>query len=310
MSEPPIGIAATAELASTPQQAKRPILYVTGMSGAGMSTLLKALEDLGYEAVDNLRPALIPALIAQGAAQGRGLAVGIDSRNAEFNTPELLLQLRQMREQAGLDIALVFLECGDDALLRRFSETRRRHPLAIDRPVIDGIQQERLLLGALREQADVVLDTSLLSLHELRRYAVGQFRLGTQGGLTIFVTSFSFRQGVPREADLVFDARFLANPHWESTLRALTGKDAPVGDYIMQDPAYQPFLDGLLAWLLPLLPRYAQEGKSYLTLAVGCTGGKHRSVFIAERLTAVIAAQSYIVGLHHRDLERGGKIEG
>lgn len=288
---------------------QRRLVYVTGMSGAGMSTLLKTLEDLGYEAVDNLRPSLIPTLVAHGAKQGRPLAVGIDSRNAEFNAPELLMQLRQLRADPALKVTLIFLDCGNDVLLRRFSETRRRHPLAIDRPVVDGIQYERELLGGLRDKADLVLDTSLLSLHDLRRYAVGQFKFNPENVLSVFVTSFSFRQGVPREADLVFDVRFLANPHWEPSLRPLTGKDAAVGTYIEQDQGYRPFIAGLLAWLTPLLPRYSHEGKSYLTLAVGCTGGRHRSVYVAEQIATAIAAHDYVVGIHHRDVERGGKSE-
>ncbi len=290
--------------------APRRIVYVTGMAGAGMSTLLKTLEDLGYEAVDNLRTSMIPALIAQSgndkAEKLRPLAVGIDSRNVEFNAHELLFQLRQLRGQPGLAATLVFLECGDDVLVRRFSETRRRHPLALDRPVVDGIQYERELLAPLRDHADLMLDTSLLSLHDLRRLAVGHFKLGPQNGLTLFVTSFAFRHGVPREADLVFDVRFLANPHWEQALRPKTGLDAAVGAYIAQDGDFAPFMDGLVKLLTPLLPRYTQEGKSYLTIAVGCTGGRHRSVYVAEQLTNQLAAQGYIVGVSHRDIERGG----
>ncbi len=285
--------------------APRRLIYVTGMAGAGMATLLKALEDLGYEAVDNLRPSLIPELVAHGAAAGRGLAVGIDSRNADFDASALLQQLLAMRADAGLAVTLVLLDCDDDVLLRRFSETRRRHPLAIDRPVGDGIQRERAILEPLRAAADLTLDTSLLSVHDLRRWAAGQFQQGLQGGLTIFVTSFAFRSGLPREADLVLDVRFLKNPHWDAALRPLTGLDAPVGQAIAQDPDFLPTLDRLTGWLTPLLPRYAQEGKSYLTIAVGCTGGRHRSVYMAEQLAQRLAAAGHIVGVQHRDLGRG-----
>jgi RNase adapter protein RapZ len=284
---------------------RRHLLYVTGMSGAGMSTMLRALEDIGYEAVDNLRPTLIPNLLTQQTVANKPLAIGIDCRNSEFNSAALLQQIEMLRTQPDVEPLLIFLECGDDALLRRFSETRRRHPLAIDRPVIDGIQQERGILAPLRAHADHVIDTSLFSLHDLRRLAAGQFRLRAQAELIISVTSFSFRQGVPREADLVFDVRFLANPHWDAPLRPLTGLDLAVGDYISADAALEPFLNGLFAWLLPLLPRYSQEGKSYLTIAIGCTGGKHRSVFVAEKIAASIAAGGFITTTHHRDLERG-----
>lgn len=286
----------------------RRLIYVTGMAGAGMSTLLKTLEDLGYEAVDNLRTSMIPALVTQSAADAQGVArpvaIGIDSRNVEFNAAELLFQIRQMRGQKHLAVSLVFLDCSDDVLLRRFSETRRRHPLALDRPVVDGIQVERGLMQPLREQADLALDTSLLSLHELRRLAVGHFRFGQQNGLNVFVTSFAFRHGVPREADMVFDVRFLANPHWDAALRPLTGRDAAVGSAIAKDSDFAPFMAGLVNLLTPLLPRYTQEGKSYLTIAIGCTGGRHRSVYVAEQLTNALAAQGYIVGVSHRDCER------
>lgn len=286
--------------------APRRLVYVTGMAGAGLSTLLKTLEDLGYEAVDNLRTSMIPALVTQSAAgEGptRPLAISIDSRNVEFNAAELLFQIRQMRGQKHLAVSLVFLDCSDDVLLRRFSETRRRHPLALDRPVIDGIQVERNLMQPLREQADLVLDTSLLSLHELRRLTVGHFRFGQQSGLNVFVTSFAFRQGVPREADLVFDVRFLVNPHWDAALRPLTGQDPAVGAAIAKDADFAPFMNGLVNLLTPLLPRYTQEGKSYLTIAIGCTGGRHRSVYVAEQLATALAAQGYIVGVSHRDCE-------
>lgn len=283
----------------------RRLVYVTGMAGAGMATLLKALEDLGYEAVDNLRPSLIPELVAHGAAAGRGLAVGIDSRNADFSASALLLQLRSMRSTEGQVVTLVLLDCDDDVLLRRFSETRRRHPLAIDRPVGDGIQRERAILEPLRAVADLVLDTSMLSVHDLRRWAAGQFQQGLQGSLTIFVTSFAFRNGLPREADVVLDVRFLKNPHWDPALRPLTGLDAAVGQAIAQDPDFSPALTGMTNWLTPLLPRYAQEGKSYLTIAVGCTGGRHRSVYMAEQLAERLATAGHIVGVQHRDLGRG-----
>lgn len=293
-----------AEAAVTARTPRR-LVYVTGMAGAGMATLLKALEDLGYEAVDNLRPSLIPELVAHGAAAGRGLAVGIDSRNADFHAPAMLEQVQTMRADNGLAVTLVLLDCDDDVLLRRFSETRRRHPLAIDRPVGDGIQRERAILEPLRAAADLVLDTSMFSVHDLRRWAAGQFQQGLQGSLTVFVTSFAFRSGLPREADLVLDVRFLKNPHWDPALRPLTGLDTPVGQAIAQDPDFLPTLNRLTDWLTPLLPRYAQEGKSYLTIAVGCTGGRHRSVYMAEQLAQRLAAAGHIVGVQHRDLGRG-----
>jgi len=282
---------------------KRRIVLLTGMSGAGLSTALKAFEDLGYEAVDNLRLGLIPALV-EPAATAEALAVAVDTRNANFSVDELLRITAELAEKPGLDVKLVFLECSDDALQRRFTETRRRHPLAIDRPVTDGIRREREMLWKLRDKADHVIDTSLISIHELRRHVAGHYRIDASAGLTIFITSFSYRHGVPREADLVFDTRFLANPHWDPDLRPLTGKDQAVADYIHKDPAYRSFLTRISELLLPLLPRYQQEGKSYLTIAIGCTGGRHRSVLLAEELSTIMAANGYIVGVGHRDLDR------
>jgi UPF0042 nucleotide-binding protein len=230
--------------------------------------------------------------------------VAIDSRNANFTSEDLLRAAQQLAQSPDLDVKLVFLECSDEALQRRFTETRRRHPLAVDRPVMDGIRHEREILWKLRDAADHVIDTSLLSIHDLRRLIAGHFRIDNAIGLTLFVTSFSYRHGVPREADLVFDARFLANPHWDAKLRPLTGQDAPVADYIKADPDYTGFMERMAHLLLPLLPRYQQEGKSYLTIAIGCTGGRHRSVFVAEQLGTLLAAHDYIVGVGHRDLDR------
>jgi UPF0042 nucleotide-binding protein len=286
---------------------KRRIVLLSGMSGAGLSTALKAFEDLGYEAVDNLRLGLIPALVDDSNIAGRPLAVVIDTRNVSFAVDELMRMLRELAERPDLDVKLLFLESSDETLQQRFTETRRRHPLAADRPVTDGIRREREMLWRLRDQADHVVDTSLLSIHELRRLIVGHYRVDNAAGLTLFITSFSYRHGVPREADLVFDARFLVNPHWDVKLRPQTGKDPAVAATIMRDPDYAAFIKHMTRLLLPLLPRYQQEGKSYLTIAIGCTGGRHRSVFVAEQLATLLAAHGYIVGVGHRDLDRGKK---
>ncbi|HEY0835197.1 MAG TPA: RNase adapter RapZ [Azospirillum sp.] len=289
---------------------RRRILIVTGLSGAGMSITLKALEDLGYESVDNLRLSLVDALVQQGEPGHRPLAIVIDSRTRDFSAEAFLDHLRALKARPDLDVRLLFLDCGDEVLQRRFTETRRRHPLATDRPVPDGIQRERLLLGPLRERADVTIDTTQLSIHDLRRLAAGHFALEAQPALQVFVTSFSFRLGVPREADLVFDVRFLTNPHWDPLLRPLTGLDAAVAERVAGDADYEQFFRHLTDLLRPLLPRYNQEGKSYLTIAVGCTGGRHRSVFVAERLAEWLRGLGLKVGLNHRDLERQGPRPG
>jgi UPF0042 nucleotide-binding protein len=192
-------------------------------------------------------------------------------------------------------------------LFRRFTETRRRHPLVSDRPVADSVRHERALLAAVRARADRVLDTSLLSAADLKRLLQDRFALGREAPMAVFVVSFAYRSGLPREADLVFDMRFLDNPHYDPALRPLSGLDVPVAERIARDPGFQPFFDGLTGVLAPLLPRYVNEGKSYLTIAVGCTGGRHRSVFVAEKLAAWLGKLGYPVTLTHRDLgEKAG----
>jgi len=278
------------------------VILVTGLSGAGHSTALRALEDLGYEAVDNLPLALLNA----PASFDRPVALGIDSRTRGFSAAALLERIKRLRAEPGQTVNLVFLTCSDEVLQRRFTETRRRHPLALDRPIADGIRQERLLLEDLADAADLVIDSTDLAIGDLKRLMQGHFALDRRPGLAIAVMSFSYRYGLPREADLVFDVRFLANPHYRDELRPLTGRDAPVGAYIEADPAFRPFFDNLTHLLLPLLPGYEREGKSYLTLAVGCTGGRHRSVFVAERLAEWLAQHGRRVDLRHRDAARAG----
>ena len=286
---------------------KRRIVLLSGMSGAGLSTALKVFEDLGYEAVDNLRLSIVPALVDDAAASGKHLAVAIDTRNANFTVEELLRVDELLSSKPDAQVSLVFLDCSNEALQRRFTETRRRHPLAFDRPVTDGISAERELLWKLKNEADLVIDTSETSVHDLRRLIEGHFRSHRTPALTLYVTSFSYRHGVPREADLVFDTRFLANPHWVSTLRPLTGRDSAVADYIRKDPDYASFMKHLSDLLLSLLPRYQQEGKSYLTIAVGCSGGRHRSVMIAEELSKMLVDNGYPVSTGHRELDRDAK---
>jgi RNase adapter protein RapZ len=283
---------------------KRRVVLVSGMSGAGILSALKVFEDLGYESVDNLRLGLVPALVDDASTPGRSLAVAIDTRNASFTVDEMLHIDRLLESKPDLQVSLLFLDCSDETLQRRFTETRRRHPLAIDRPVTDGIKAERELLWKLKNEADHVIDTSDTSIHDLRRLITGQYGLESAPNLTLYIMSFSYRYGVPREADLVFDARFLANPHWDPVLRPLSGRDEAVANYIRRDPDYAKFIDHLSRFLLPLLPRYKQEGKNYLTIAVGCSGGRHRSVFIAEELANILKSHDFAVSVGHRDLDR------
>jgi UPF0042 nucleotide-binding protein len=254
--------------------------------------------------LDNLPLFLFDLLLRESESRDRPLAIGIDGRTRDFTADALLTRLNTLRNRSGVAVQLVCIDADDEALLRRFTETRRRHPLALDRPIIDGIHNERVILEPLKLAADVVIDTSDLSIHDLRRAVAGRFALDRTPELGVFVTSFSYRKGLPRDADLVFDVRFLRNPHWDPKLRSFTGQDPRVAAYIEADPECAPFIERLTGFLAPLLPRYRMEGKSYLTIAVGCTGGKHRSVYVAERLAAWLKGQGVDVGISHRGLDR------
>ncbi len=285
------------------------LLLVTGLSGAGKSTALKYLEDLGYEAVDNLPLSLlsrlVPTLNPSDPEAPRAIAVGIDSRTRDFRTDAVIARVDKFAERGDVVVRLVYFDSDDDVLARRFTETRRRHPLAVDRPVTDGIAGERRLLAPIRERADMVVDTSHMSLPDLRRTLADHFALTKGHGLTVSIMSFSYRHGLPREADLVFDVRFLANPHYVETLREMTGHDAAVGAYVAADENYRPFFEKLSDFLEMLIPHYDREGKSYLTIAIGCTGGRHRSVFVAEELARRISGTGHRMTLRHRETPVG-----
>lgn len=281
----------------------RRLVLVTGLSGAGRSSSLKGLEDMGYEAVDNLPLALLGALLAEGGKSRPAVAVGIDIRTRDFDAQSVLREIAALRDREGVDVRMLFLDCAGDVLTRRYTETRRSHPLAGDRPVSDGIIEERSLLAPLREHADLIVDTSNLVLGELQHILSGEFRLESRPGMALFVVSFSFREALPREADLVFDVRFLNNPHYLEELKPLSGRDPKVAGFIAGSPGFSPFFNKLRALLKSLLPQYEREGKSYLTIAIGCTGGRHRSVFVAEKLASWLRDEEHHVSLHHRDLD-------
>lgn len=283
---------------------RRPVLLVTGMSGAGLSTALKALEDLGYHAVDNLPLALVPQLVAQKKGVSRPLAVGIDSRTWDFSDTNMLALAARLRHDKKIACSLVFVDCQDATLQQRFTETRRLHPLAVDRPVIDGVARDRRRMGPLRGAADIVIDTTDLKARDLRRIIDGHFTLDRDDGMQVFVTSFGFKHGIPRDADLVFDARFLDNPYWNKNLRHLSGRDKAVATHVKKDADYGAFFGRTTDLLGLLLPRYAQEGRNYLTIAVGCTGGRHRSVCIAEDMLRWSRGQGLNASLRHRDIDR------
>jgi RNase adapter protein RapZ len=286
-----------------------PVLLVSGMSGAGKASTLKILEDLGYEAVDNLPLSLLPNLAASAGAggkatPGRALAVGIDSRTRDYDPGTFADRLAELRQRPDLGVRLLFLDCDDEVLQNRFTATRRRHPLAGDRRLSDGIAIERRLMAPLRDYSDLTIDTSHLAQPELRQLLAAHFALDAGPGINLMVTSFAFGRGLPREADLVFDVRFLSNPHYREALRPRTGEDAEVGAYIAADPAFPPFFQGLGDLLLGLLPHYEREGKRYLTVAVGCTGGRHRSVFVAIKLAQLLTDEGYRISLRHRDKDK------
>lgn len=277
------------------------ILIVTGLSGAGKSVALKTLEDIGCEALDNVPLSMIPTMVASGTGEANTLAFGEDVRSRDFSSVHFQEMITRLRG-AGHKVEVIFLDCDNNVLQQRFSETRRKHPLAPDRPVLDAIAYERECFKDLYAMADIVIDTSELSSGGLRN-AIREYYGSGHKALSLFISSFSFRRGVPRDADIVFDVRFLRNPFYNSHLRDMTGLDPEVGAFIEADPDEASFFSNLLKLLIPLLPRYLQEGKSYLTVAIGCTGGRHRSVFISEKLAGFLKQKEYKVSVRHRDLD-------
>jgi len=284
---------------------KARLCLVTGLSGAGKSTALKGLEDLGYEVVDNLPIKLVANLLPSVPGSEEALAIGVDARTRDFQIDAVLAEIDRLTERADLAVSVVYLDCEDETLRQRFTETRRRHPLADDRPISDGILRERRLMDRLRSRADLFVDTTNLLSADLRRILAGNFTLGEATGPMVFVTSFGFRYGLPREADLVFDVRFLRNPHYVEELRPLDGRNATIAQYVTEDAHFATFFDQLCAMIAPLLPRYEAEGKSYLTIAIGCTGGRHRSTVVTERLATHLGALPGVtVNIRHRDIDR------
>ena len=288
--------------------AQRPnrILLVTGMSGAGKSTALKTLEDIGWEVVDNLPFILLDRLLAtrpsEGATGDRPLALGIDSRTRGFRAQAIVDRIKSMRDVHNENITTLFLDCTGAELERRYSETRRRHPLAPDRPASDGIARERELIAPLRRWADHVLDTTATNSNDLRLELRNRFEVDHGGDPILSIMSFGFARGLPRNADLVFDMRFLRNPYWDEILRPQTGLDDGVSLYIRGDPAYSEAITAIKGLLLILLPRYKAEGKSYITIAFGCTGGRHRSVHVAQTMSLELRKAGFSPTVIHRDL--------
>ncbi len=281
---------------------KQRILLVTGLSGAGKSTALTVLEDLGWEIIDNLPVRLLNRLISEPDEQTGPLAIGFDSRTRGFVPNDIITLVKQLAKRDDLAVTFMFIDCGDSELNRRYNETRRRHPMAQGRPLQEGIKAERELLEPIRRWADIVIDTSELSSNDLQNRVREMFVDQAAQPTTLTISSFGFARGMPPLADLVFDMRFLDNPHWVEGLRDLTGQDAKVGEHIERDPAFHTAFDQIRDLLLTILPRYQAQGKSYVHVAFGCTGGRHRSVFSAERMAADLRESGFSPTVRHRNL--------
>ncbi len=279
-----------------------PLVLVTGPSGAGRGTAINVLEDLGFEAIDNLPLSLLPRLL-DGRAPEKPLALGIDVRNRDFSTQTLIEVIERGAFVAPGVMQVLYLDCRPEILLRRFSETRRRHPLARASSPELGIAREIDLLGPIRDRSDVLVDTSEMSPHDLRAELARWFAPEGVARMTVAVQSFSYGRGLPRGLDLVFDCRFLRNPHWVGPLRALDGRSAEVRAHVEDDPRFAAFFERLCALLDLVLPAHEAEGKACLAIGFGCTGGRHRSVAMVEMLTARLAEQGWPVSVRHREME-------
>jgi len=292
------------------RDAEARFVVITGQSGAGKSQAIRALEDLGYFCVDNLPVRLIPMLARLSRQAGSEIAraaVVVDVREGSF-LDEFPRMYRRLRRQEGLDPLLIFLEASDDALVRRFSETRRPHPLAPGGSALQGIRLERTRLAAIRRMADRTIDTTSLTVHELRRAFMTLSQHGAAGeALIVTIVSFGYKRGIPVDADLLFDVRFLPNPHFVASLRPKTGRDPEVVAYLKRSPITAEFVERTRDLLRFLIPHYVSEGKRYLTIGVGCTGGRHRSVAIAEALRRALGRIAHVrIRVQHRDVEREG----
>lgn len=281
---------------------KQRILLVTGLSGAGKSTALQVLEDLGWEAIDNFPIRLLAGLVASDTEQQAPLAIGFDSRTRGFVPSEITEQCKALSQRDDIELVTLFIDCSTTELERRYNETRRPHPMARGRPVAGGIVAERELLEPLRRWADIVIDTTGFSVNQLQQLVRERFADSETRDMTITVSSFGFARGMPPLADLVFDMRFLDNPHWIEGLREQTGLDEAVAEHIANDPAFSPSFNRIADTLRELLPRYAEQGRSYLNIAFGCTGGRHRSVYSAERAAEVLREAGFSPTVIHRNL--------
>ena len=288
-------------MANSPNESRQRILLVTGMLGAGKSTALRELEDLGWESIDNFPIRLLDRLVGQDS-EGFSLAIGFDCRTRGFKPSEVIEQVKGWAEDEEIGVTTLFLDCAGHELERRFNETRRRHFLAQDLPVASGIAAERELLSPLRRWADVLIDTTDFTVNDLKQTIRDQFSQTAPQNMTVTVSSFGFSRGTPPNADLVFDMRYLDNPHWEPGLKELTGLDEPVGAFIEKSAVFASTFEKMRSLLLELLPRYAEQGKSYVNIAIGCTGGRHRSVYTTEKMAGALRDGGFSPTVVHRNL--------
>ena len=291
------------KMATTPKR----LVLVTGPSGAGRSTAINVLEDLGFEAIDNLPLRILPRLL-EGPDPEQPMALGLDTRNRDFSTAALLELIDGLHARPDVELNVLYLDAAADVLLRRYSETRRKHPMAPEETPDIGIRRELDLLDAIRDRADTLIETSDLNVHQLRDEIERFFAPEDGRKLTVTVQSFSYKRGLPRGMDMVFDCRFLSNPYWVPELRAHDGRDAPVAAHVQGDAMFAPFFDRVLDLTRLLLPAYKAEGKSYLSIAFGCTGGQHRSVALAESLAKALAEDGQQVSIRHRELQGQRKV--
>lgn len=278
------------------------ILLVTGMAGAGKTTALHALEDLGWEAIDNFPVRLLSSLVDAETEQRSPIAIGFDSRTRGFVPAEIIDQCQALGARNDVELTTLFIDCSDKELERRYNETRRPHPMARERTVAGGIRAERELLEPLRNWAELLIDTGDFAPNQLQQVLRERFSTGGAGNMTVTVSSFGFARGMPPLADLLFDMRFLDNPHWVPELRELTGLDPAVAAHIEKDPGFAPAFSQISQTLLDLLPRYAAQDRGYLNIAFGCTGGRHRSVYSAERAAQVLRGAGFSPTVIHRNL--------
>jgi len=283
------------------------LYLITGMSGAGKSSALKILEDLNYEAIDNLPVTLLPNVLDLAVSDyenddNPALAIGIDARTRNFQQDKILENLSNLKARDNIDLKILYFDCNDGILVQRFSETRRKHPLAGKDEVIDGITLERQMMKIIRKEADYIFDTSDMGGQKLRQILTQKFERQHSGNLNIVISSFAYPKGLPTNADLIFDVRFLRNPHYVKNLKSLTGRDSKIQKYVEQDERFTNFYQKISDLILFLLPEYKKEGKSYLKISFGCTGGRHRSVCVAEKIVKQLNHNGFKANIYHREL--------